>query len=493
MYTAIVAPLVNVRPHPNADRLNLATVCSSQVILSKGIPENTLGIFFSDDGMLSQEMAHHNNLFSNPELNKDPDKKGFFSNPARVKAQNFRGEKSYGFWIELESVAWTGVDLSTLKKGLQFTELNGHEICRKYINPATLRAASRERKAQKLATRIRRKYSALKEHFDTKQLRKDVGLIAPGSILYLTSKCHGTSARTGNIYAEQVRIDPPILDYAQYKRLNTALSVLPQCIRRHSKLAAKRVLRWIELLLGFIVGLVNRILPVPSTYELISGTRRVVLDPNLKAEAGYYSGKTFRIDVHQKLKELGIPQGITIYLEIVGYDESGSPLMPGHSADKIEDKAIRKELKKLYGDIMEFSYGCDKNSISKKHRELIYRITKVSPDEHEVELSWPQVKAFCKLLGLETVPDLVGPIIYDGDKDKLVELCESFLDQPEGIDPRHIREGVCVRAEMPNGITTIQKIKSFWFLLLEGIAKSNPDTVDIEEAESVIPGGIDEV
>lgn len=485
MYSAVVARLVNVRPHSNADRLCLATVCASQVILSKGIPEGTPGLFFADDGMLSQEMAHENNLFANPELNKDPGKKGFFGNPARVKAQNFRGEKSYGFWIELSSVAWTGVDISTLKVGDEFTHLNGKEICRKYINPATLRAASRERKAQKLASRIQKKYSALKEHFDTKQLRKDVGLIPPGSILYLSSKIHGTSSRTGNVWAEQVRVNPPILDYARYKTLDKALSHLPECIRRRSKFAAKRVLRWVELALGFIVGLINKVFPAAPRYELISGTRRVILDPNSGVDKGYYSGKTFRYDVHNKLLELGIKQGVSIYMELAGYDDQGGAIMPPHHADKIEDKSLRKEFKKLYGDIMEFSYGCDKNSPSKRHRELVYRITKQSPDGHEVELSWPQVKAFCKPLGLETVPDLAGPIIYDGDKDKLIKFCESFLDQPEGLDSRHIREGVCVRAEMPDGGMTIMKIKSWTFLYLEGVLKSNPNTVDIEEAENV--------
>lgn len=190
-YSAVVSRLVNVRPHPNADRLCLANACASQVVVSKDAKESAIGVFFGDDGVLSQEMARENNLFSISELNKDPGKKGFFGNPPRVKAQNFRGEKSYGFWVELESLAWTGVDISTLKEGDEFTHLNGHEICRKYINPATLRAASRERKAQKLASMIQKKYSALKEHFDTKQLRKDAGSIPKDSILYVTSKCHG--------------------------------------------------------------------------------------------------------------------------------------------------------------------------------------------------------------------------------------------------------------------------------------------------------------
>lgn len=296
---------------------------------------------------------------------------------------------------------------------------------------------------------------------------------------------HNTSARTGKVYAHQNRIDPPILDYAQYKRLDAILSVLPQRIRRGSKLAAKRVLRWIELLLGFIAGLMNRALPKAPKYELISGTRRVILDPGSELDKGFYSGKTFRLDVHRKLEELGIPQGVCIYYEIVGYSEDGGGLMPPHHADKIEDKSLRKDFKKLYGEVMDFSYGCDKNSPSKKHRELVYRITKQSPDGHEIEFSWPQVRAFCRPLGLETVPDLAGPIIYDGNKDNLITFCESFLDQPEGLDSRHIREGICVRAENPGGALSILKLKSYLFLLCEGIAKSNPDTVDIEEAESI--------
>jgi hypothetical protein len=106
--------------------------------------------------------------------------------------------------------------------------------------------------------------------------------------------------------------------------------------------------------------------------------------------------------------------------------------------------------------------------------------------------------------GLETVPELHKPVIYDDwganllnwdfveyfgeekdDKRALDELVKSFHDQPSLVDSTHIQEGVCVRAEMPNGETVIMKDKGLIFKILEGIVKDDPDQVDIEEIESL--------
>jgi len=70
-YEAIVAPIVNVREHPNADRLNLSTAAGHNVVISKDTEEGTLGIFFPSDGELGHEMCYENNLYRHTEYNKD--------------------------------------------------------------------------------------------------------------------------------------------------------------------------------------------------------------------------------------------------------------------------------------------------------------------------------------------------------------------------------------------------------------------------------------
>jgi hypothetical protein len=452
-YKAIVCRLKNVREHPNADRLKLADAITLQVIVGLDTKENTIGILFESDGCLSHEMCYENNLYSKSELNKDKTKKSFFGNNRRIRAQNFRGEKSYGFWTELESVVWTGVDLNTLKEGDTFTTLNGKEVCKKYINPATLRHATQNKqKNRSSADKIKNRFSQLKEHFDTKQLRHELSKIPEKSILYITSKCHGTSGRTGNIYAE-VPLTPGQLVWNKY--------------------------------FGWIKKIKRR-----KEYQVVTGTRRVVINPDSKVDNGYYSGKTFRINIHNKIKKSGLPCSATLFYEIVGYDESGKEIMASQLVDKIGDKKLRKEVRKLYGDKITYSYGCkaDDPTPSDRYRIYVYRATITNLDGEIYELSWPQVKELCQNLELEIVPELAGPIIYNSSKEgqeAFLNLVESFLDQPEGLDPTHIREGVCVRIEPPDKKTYILKEKGYLFKTLEGILKDDPNVIDTEEAEDL--------
>jgi len=49
-YKAMIAKLTNVRPHPNADRLQLATLEGYQVIIGLNHKEGDVGIFYPTDG-----------------------------------------------------------------------------------------------------------------------------------------------------------------------------------------------------------------------------------------------------------------------------------------------------------------------------------------------------------------------------------------------------------------------------------------------------------
>ena len=62
MYTAYVTKLKNIRPHPNADRLNLAECFGNTVVIGKDYDEDTLYLYFPVDGQLSEEYATINNL-----------------------------------------------------------------------------------------------------------------------------------------------------------------------------------------------------------------------------------------------------------------------------------------------------------------------------------------------------------------------------------------------------------------------------------------------
>jgi hypothetical protein len=118
----------------------------------------------------------------------------------------------------------------------------------------------------------------------------------------------------------------------------------------------------------------------------------------------------------------------------------------------------------------------------------VYRITQVNEDGYAVELSWNQMAARCRELGVPTVP-FISQFVYEDDpgdcqtgQDYLKCLVEHAACGPSIIDPSHMREGVVIRVEAPDGTTEWYKHKNFEFKVMEGIVKDNDAIVDIEEA-----------
>jgi tRNA-binding EMAP/Myf-like protein len=102
-YKAVIAVIKDVRAFPKADNIKLASVNNVQIVVGSNTKEGDIGVFFSDDGCLSEKMGTENNLYADRTRNKR-DEKGYFDNNLRVRAQKFRGEKSYGLWLSLSSL-----------------------------------------------------------------------------------------------------------------------------------------------------------------------------------------------------------------------------------------------------------------------------------------------------------------------------------------------------------------------------------------------------
>jgi hypothetical protein len=409
----------------------LGTAAGHQVIISTDIVEGTLGIFFPEDGQLSLEMCQRNNLHRHTHLNANPEAKaGFFDDNRRVRAQRFRKEMSMGYWVPLKMLKWTGFDIERLTKGDLIDELNGKPICNKYYTPATRKmmgsGTNKDRRSSKRI--LKESFPDFREHFNTQKLRMMVDLIPAGAILSISEKIHGTSARTG-------------------------------------KLRQVKELGWFKRTWNKIFGEKFK----TSEYKYVTGSRRVVLDPKQVDDGGYYSGKQFRATIHNKIRDIGLQDGETLYYEIVGYSEDGALIMGAHN---IKDS----KLKKKYGTKMVYKYGCDPGT----YKIAVYRITRTGPGREVTELPWTQMVTRCRELGLDTVPQIKEPFIYDGDSSKLLELCEELSQGNSLLDTDHIREGIVLRVEAPN-VETHYKYKSFWFCELEGIAKNNDEYVDPEE------------
>jgi hypothetical protein len=200
---AIITQLTNVRKHPNADKLQLATVLGTTVIVGLESHENDKVIYFDSNLRLSPDYLKYNNLYSNQDLNKDKTKKGYFGSNGRVKATKLRGELSNGYVTNLSSLFYllNPIETDKIKINTEFTHINSIEICAKYVIPNRNPNLGRNGKKNcKIDNTISSKMFV--RHWDTKQFKREYNLI-PSGIVYIEEKIHGTSARVGNMLSKK--------------------------------------------------------------------------------------------------------------------------------------------------------------------------------------------------------------------------------------------------------------------------------------------------
>lgn len=425
-YCAIVAK-IKVRPHPNADKLKIGTVCGSDCIVGIDVEDGELGVFFPDGGQLSLEFLEKNNLlYRNDKDGKRID--GYFGPSRRVRAMSLRGIKSYGFWTRCASLCYTGQDVSTLGEGYEFSALNGHDICNKYITPQTLRSIHNKQIQGKSCKSI-----SFPEHFDTKQLKHQLDPLPESKTLYITEKLHGTSGRYG-----YVKVKNPISLSWWKKLINREVNLYPTS---------------------------------SEAYEYVNGSRRVNLYQSL-TDSYYKDG--FRFNLTKPL-EGKLKKGEIIYFEIVGWVNESTPIM-----SCVNTKKLGHDARTRYGDNMIFSYG---NEAGKNHIR-VYRIAYTNDDGEQVDLAYPQMVERCCDLGIKSVP-LLDTILSSelGSYNELVKHCDKILEKNNGstLDKRHLMEGVCITWYDAGKCITL-KHKSFDFLLAEGIVKDDESSVDMEES-----------
>lgn len=404
---------IKVRPHPNADRLQLATAMGNQVIVGIDVPDESVGIFFPADGCLSNEMLTHNKL-------RKIDG-GYFDDNGRVRSMKLRGEKSDGIWLPLSSLNWAS-SRSGYNIGEQITEIDGHNICYKFVNENTQKQAknSQPKQARKWIN------THFKQHIDTEQFRFNVHKIPVGALISITEKLHGTSWRIGRVLD---RVTVP--------------------------------LKWYERVMRFLHLPVRN--ETSEVYAYMNGTRKTII----KDATGFYGNEQFRVNLLNRLDGL-LYKGETIYGELVGYTTENKAIQAPGDNSKLNDKTISK----LYGPKMHWRYGCNDN----ESRAFVYRITQTNEDGISFELSDYQARKRAEELGLEFVPLLLEPFVYDGDEENLRGIVEFRTEGPSTVDPSHIREGVVIRAN-----DEFYKNKSFTFGVLEGYIKDT-GIVDMEES-----------
>lgn len=460
MHCGYVVKVENLRPHGNADRLQIATFFGNDTCVGLNTVLGEIGIYFPTDLQLSVEYCDKNNLVRKKDENgnnvggyMDPDKRN-------VTAVRLRGERSDGLYMPLSSLVFTGVNLDDINIGDTIDIVNGVEICRKYIP----RGNKRKGGGQSEGNRTRKKKVPVAplfaEHADTEQLAYNLAAFKPGDHIEITLKMHGTSQRTGYL---------PILK--RYKK-----SLLDRLLRRNGT-------------------------PIYD-WGYVTGTRRTVLD---NYDGGFYGGNAFR-EQHAKRFEGKLYQGETVYYEVCGFTDTGAPIMSSSSNAKLNDKEFIKQ----YGDTTVFSYGCEPTgSKTMIHEDVmgersflpvevpqskmyVYRMTLTGPDGHVIDYTPDYMRYRCEQMGVKCVPvfykgyipeytilpdDVGSPQETDAGA-WIMKMAEDFCDGPDPVGKTHIREGVVVRI-INRPKFAAYKHKNFSFKVLSGIAieNINPDEV----------------
>lgn len=437
-HKAWIAKVTDVQAIPKADNVQLAIVMGERTIVSKSVKIGDVGVLFPAELQLSEAYAHENNLHRHSDLNKDKEKTGFFDDNRRVRTQTFLKVKSEAYFAPLDSLSFTGANVGKMKVGDSFVELNGVEICRKYVNERTKqKIANGKQKATK-----KRAVPFFKEHTETNQFKHYADTLQKGDLISIQSKKHGTSHRSA--FLKEVK------DLSR----------------------TKRAVNWVtRKLTGYD-------LYPKEEYVVLTGSRRVILKGDAATE-GFHGSNGFRFEVTEKLKPY-LSQGMTIYGEIVGY-ANGTPIMGTHNPEGMKDKRFKRK----YPNPMVYEYGCPEGT----YRFHVYRITLTTEGGDAIDFTQPQLVKWCKDRDIEHSIDLIDPFVYDGTPEQLEWLKSKveYLSERDGVvtedfeDPSHISEGVIVRVDR-NGLQPIfYKQKSWAFRVLEGIATESGE-LDTEDA-----------
>jgi len=293
-YCAIVCEIKTLLPLEGCDFVQAAIILGQQVIVGKDIKIGDIGLYFPVETQLSEIYLKSNNLYRKSELNTDIEKKGYFEENGRIRCVKFRGNKSEGLFMPWQSLVftdfiksdWTKVEEligTPLNIGDEFDEIEGIEICRKYIpkfvNTPGLANSKKNRITKKNESKLIE--NQFRFHDDTSMLFKNLHKIKPNDLISITYKLHGTSFIS-------------------------------------SKILCKKPLKWYEKILKKLgVNIVD------TKYDYIYSSRKVIKGDELNPNAQhYYDADIWKLG-HDRVKDF-LQDGMTFYGELVGYTPSGA-------------------------------------------------------------------------------------------------------------------------------------------------------------------------
>lgn len=375
-YAATVVAIKRINPLEGSDRIVGTPIFGFQAIVGIDTQVGQLGIVFPAESQISEEYARINNLHRHGDLNNDEGSKGYLEDNRRVKAMKFRGNRSDCLFMPLESLAFTGIDVTELHEGDSFDTLNNHAICKKYV--VKTRGVNRlEKNKGKVFKRIDTKF--MPEHYDTENYWRNSHNIPGDRKVSVTQKIHGTSIRIANTVVQ-------------------------------------RKLKWHENLLKKFGVKIQE-----TEFDYVFGSKKVIKDVNNPNQNHFYSTDIWT-EEGKKLEGI-LPENFILYGELVGWTSGGSPIqkhytykVPANTAD-------------LY----------------------VYRVAFINNQGRVTDLTWDQLKEFCKDLGLKYVPELWTGLHRNFKVENFID--KRFLNEgytqalPLEDDKSLVDEGVCIRVD----------------------------------------------
>ena len=438
-YCASVVNLKTFVDLPNCDNVKAAILFGNSVIVSKDAKEGDIGIYFPLECAISKEFLGANNLYRKFEFgNKDTTKTGFFEQHGRVKCCKFRGNKSEGFFIGIETLNFLGFTTTDFTVGMNFNKLDDIEICKKYVIERNIPTEKKPVKSKTPRFTDIIVENQFRFHYDTQQFKRNLDKFNDlDTIVSISNKWHGTSSVNSHILTN-------------------------------------RNLNWYEkLLVKFGIKLNIK------QYAVVAASRKVIksVDEITKGNEQHFYKEDIWTIVKDEIKDR-IPKGFTVYGEIVGYVPSGGAIQS------------------LKGNA--YHYGCSE----KEHKFIVYRITFTNEDGKVIELYWNQMKSFCVKYGFTHVVEhfygTIGEFIESNNKgirfgltNNTNEVSEKFLEllsdkYLEKMCPYNNNkvpaEGVVIRIDSLEESQAF-KLKSFLFLKGES-EELDKGIIDTETMES---------
>lgn len=283
-YAAIITRVGEVHAIPGADRIKSIRVFGMTSIVSADTREGDWVVVLPTECQVSDEFARVNNLYRHSELNADPTHTGYLEDNRRVRAIKLRGMVSSTIVLPLSALAYTKVKLDDLREGDTFDELNGHEICKKFVRPVKVHTP---RNQQRTATTYVDPH-VFPEQDHVIHWARVVNDMPAHREYIVTQKLHGTNIRVGHVPVER------------------KLSLM-------ERIAARLGIR------------VQR-----TKYSHVYGSHHVV--KGISDAQQHFYGEDIWTREGQRIKDV-VPQNWVVFGELVGWVRENTPIQPNYTYD----------------------------------------------------------------------------------------------------------------------------------------------------------------